>query len=578
MQLVFLIIAGASLFASFWVPAIYINPVAIGVAILSLAFCFRRISIPFLLPYILWLQAAVILRADFAIAILFAVQLRIYLADREAESRKQLFQESERLKSLIPKSSLVFVDMDIEAESPVDQIQEGHLIRLNSGDFAPCDGIITFGSGVLEETQVSGDHEPKIKGMGNQVLAGSSLKNGSIIYRASSRAEESFLYSLIQQLRAPTPSNPVHFLFDALPLLSSFYLYFTQKDFLLASIPLLFSFGYFFDLCSKMRAQVFRKEAAKLGISASYPEPFARIDSCIGSPRPLMKESKTSWVSSVGEWSEDAVLKFVGPLARKLEDDCSFAVLHEMQKRRIPLELLDEFEISPSGSIKGKIEDQEIQWLTYSDAKDAQLPIATFQAFLDEQLSAGNNIRFLLADKKLVAAQAIEQKIRPQTIEGKTALDLLGIPFVLVSPQSKEELKELSFFEIKHQTKTTSEVENIIDEMKKKNLCPIWIDSREFEPQVNFISGAFSKRNFPLAKFAHLHLASFAQLIKCSRHFQAKANFFLLEFLIFQGLAVSYFLSKDIRIASLAAALFLLVGYLQSIWIYSPSSPEKKNN
>jgi hypothetical protein len=575
MQLVFLIISGASLVASYWVPAIYVNPVAISIVILSLIFCFRRISIPFLLPYILWLQAAVILRSDLAIAIVFAVQLRIFLADREFLSRKELFEYSERLKSLIPKTSLVFVDMDIEAESPVDQIQEGHLIRLKTGDFAPCDGIITFGSGVLEETAVSGDHEPKIKGMGNQVLAGSSLKNGTIIYRASSKSDESFLHGLVQQLRSPAPSITMHLLFDALPLASSFYLYFIHQDFLIASIPLLFSFGYFIDLCAKIRTQNFRREISKMGISAAYPEPFARIDSCVGSPRPLMKESKTAWLANSGEWSEDAALKFIGPLARKLEDDCSFAVLQEMQKRRILLELLEEYEISPSGSIKGKIEDQEVQWLTYADIQERKVNLEEFKSFLEEHLSAGNTVRFLLANEKLVAVQAIEQKSRAQTIEGKAILDQLGIPFVLVSPQAKEELAEFSYFEIQHQTKTSSDVENIIEQMKKKDLHPIWIDSREFEPQVDFLSGAFSKRKFPLAKFAHLHLGSFAKLIICAKHFQAKANFFLLEFLIFQALSISYFFNKDIRIASITAALFMIVGYLQSIWIYCPEKLEK---
>jgi hypothetical protein len=571
MQLGILLLSTSLCLASFWVAGNLLLALTISLCILSFLHLSRKVSILELLPYFLWLTLSVVLAPAVALAVVLAVQIRLYLAYGEFLSRQKLANRANQLKSLLPKESLVFVDMDIEAKSPRDQIQEGHLVRLHAGDSAPHDGVITFGSGIFDESAVSNDHDPKIKGMGNQVLAGSRVTNGSLIYRVSTSMENSFLEKLANGLNYQSKSPRWFFLFDFLPILCAAYIYLTERDFAKASIPLFFSFGYAILMTSRIRNFGFRLAAADLGVAAKDFSEIAKIGSCVGSSRPLLKESKCAWLESTGDWSEDAILQFVGPLARKLEDEASYAVLHEMQKRKISLEILDSFTIH-QGNVSGIIQGQEFEWISYGEAIQRKLPLENYSEFLNKHFSEGNWLKFLIQEKNLKGVMAFQHKIRPQVVEGKSLIDKLGLPFVLVSPQRSEELQDLSNFPLKHQADSESQVNQILEKLETESLFPVWLDSREYVINKNCFSGAFSKNSSPVAHFAHLHLISVFQLLALAKHFRKKEAYFVLHLLILQGLSLAFFLHQHPNHAALASLIFLLVGYFQAKWVANPTT------
>lgn len=568
MQLGILILNLGCALASFWISSKAVVAASISLCLIGSLLVNRAHLVP-LIPYFLWLLCTSLL-APFAIpAVALAIQIRIFFASQIDQQKIALRKRADSLRALLPSESLVFVDMDIEAKTPLSQIQEGHLIRLNTGDVAPCDGTITFGSGIVDESLLTGEPEPKIKSLGNQILAGSKLSNGSIIFRASSKYDRSFLSLFALGLESPLQASPWLFLFDAAPLLAALYLFWSEGDWTLASIPLLFTYGYFFRLCQMMRRVRFRLEAASLGVSCGDPEGIAKIGMFLGSSRPLLKESKCQWLDCQGEWSEDTVLRMVGPLARKLEDEASYAVLGELHKRKIPLAILDSFECKEESSL-GIVEGQEVEWISYSEAKERNLILDSHRIYLDAHLSQGHLVRCLIHEKQLKNLMAFEQKIRLQVTEGKYLLDQIGIPFVLVSPKHEEELSDLGLFPMRHRAKSSQDVLQIFEKMQKENLQPAWLESKEYSVNVPSFSGPFSSSPSSIAHFAHLQLFTAARLVALALHFRKKESVFFLQSLLLQGLSLVYFIHQPIAVGAITSILFLGVGFFQSKWITDP--------
>lgn len=570
MQLGILILNIACALTSIWISSKLLLIFALALCIAG-AISINRTHLLALIPYFLWLLSLSIF-APFAIpALAVAVQIRIFLAKKVETQAKELQKKAESLRSLLPKESLVFVDMDIEAKTPLSQIQEGHLVRLNTGDVAPCDGTITFGSGIVDESSLTGETEPKIKSLGNQILAGTKITNGSIVFRSSARSDQSFLAHFADGLESPLKASAWLFFFDAAPILSAAYLFWTEGDWVQSSIPLLFTFGFFFQCCQRIRRAQFRKLAGNLGISCQDPDTVASSEMILGSSRPLLKESKCKWIDSTGEWSEDTVLRMAGPLARKLEDEASYALMGELHRRKIPLALLDSFECKGE-NVLGIIEGQEVEWIPYFEAVDRKLDLTAHDAYLQEHLSKGNVVRVLLHEKKVKNVMAFEQQVRPLVTEGKNLLDQLGIPFVLVSPKLEVELSDLSNFPIRHRAKTTESVLEILQKMQTNRLNPVWLESKEYNVNTPSFSGPYCASPSSLAHFAHLQLITAARLLALALHFRKKESVFFLQHLLLQGLSLVYFIHQPIEIAALASIFFLGTGYFQSKWIADPLS------
>ncbi|RYZ96725.1 MAG: hypothetical protein EOP11_23045, partial [Proteobacteria bacterium] len=110
-------------------------------------------------------------------------RLAIFRVARRLRDQALLF--AGELKKSIPEKVFVFIDVDIEGEVPSATLHEGHLIRVRPGDTLPADGQVTYGSSFVDESALNGEKEPRTKGMGSYVYAGTVNKNGSLLYRAA---------------------------------------------------------------------------------------------------------------------------------------------------------------------------------------------------------------------------------------------------------------------------------------------------------------------------------------------------------------------------------------------------------
>ncbi len=122
------------------------------------------------------------------------------------------------LMGLTPKTARLIVDGN-ESDVPLSTIQQRDMLRVLQGDKVPVDGIVRDGEAYIDESMISGEPVPVLKQKGTTVLAGTIVKQGSFIMRASSVGEQTFLAGMIRMVeQAQASKAPVQRTVDKVAL------------------------------------------------------------------------------------------------------------------------------------------------------------------------------------------------------------------------------------------------------------------------------------------------------------------------------------------------------------------------
>lgn len=282
---------------------------------------------------------------------------------------------AEDLQELFPAKSTHFVDNDIESEIDTSSIQTGYHVRVSPDQTIPCDGIVTFGSSLVDESGISGLKEPKIKNLGSVVLAGSLNKSGSIVVRALVPPRQSLAWRLRDQLQRMPALRSVDLLYFV--FLSGSPVLFLAVNLLLEqrSIAALFSAFMFHLACGFLLVKKIHILKSNLALAAGgvffrsirVLERIACVDLILTGARGVLTEDqlKLSRIQSFGGLSDEAVLRFLMPIARKLESSEAYALIKEGKLRSIPFEMIEAYSETSDGGI-GMVAVDEVRWQTIS--------------------------------------------------------------------------------------------------------------------------------------------------------------------------------------------------------------------
>jgi cation-transporting P-type ATPase E len=117
---------------------------------------------------------------------------------QEIRSKRAL----DRLASLVAPQAVV-VREGVDRRVPVDQVVAGDLVRLAAGDQVVADGTVVTAEGIaLDEANLTGESEPVIRGVGEQVWSGSFAVEGAALFEATAVGPDSRASRLTATARA----------------------------------------------------------------------------------------------------------------------------------------------------------------------------------------------------------------------------------------------------------------------------------------------------------------------------------------------------------------------------------------
>lgn len=426
--------------------------------------------------------------AAFAAAVA-GLQGRLFLFGLARDVRDQARRFAADLKASLPAKVFVFIDVDIESEVERSAVHEGHLIRVRPGDVLPCDGQVTYGSSFVDESSLNGEKEPRTKGMGSFVYAGTVNKNGSFLYRALAAPENSHLMRVARSLEKgfsfESIFSPALFLSEATvgAFAIAFFLY--EGDALGHLLNVFLASGGA-GLAAAIAARdwaVIVRGAAE-GAAWRDKEAVGRVAAteAVVSPAPgVITEGRfrLTAVEGTEHTGEDGALRLLGPLARRLENEVAFSILRELQTRNIPLESVEAFSLTPGGAT-GLVTGEEVRWVDLETARVENVPMAKLEAFAREHTNAGESVILLLREDRAAAALAFLDRPQDSAAAGLGLLRRLDISYLLVTPERESTTRrlkeELALLHV-HNEAGARETEALLGRLEQEGLAPLWISA-----------------------------------------------------------------------------------------------------
>ncbi|MEL3917987.1 heavy metal translocating P-type ATPase [Aeromonas enteropelogenes] len=115
----------------------------------------------------------------------------------ELRARRKASESSSNLARLVPIMA-TRIDEEGEHEVAAKTLQIGDRVRVLAGATLPADGIIVRGEASLNESMLTGEQLPLLKGHGDQVYAGTINTDAPLEIRVSHRIEESRIAQIMR--------------------------------------------------------------------------------------------------------------------------------------------------------------------------------------------------------------------------------------------------------------------------------------------------------------------------------------------------------------------------------------------
>ncbi|WP_372882126.1 heavy metal translocating P-type ATPase [Psychromonas sp.] len=125
----------------------------------------------------------------------------------EVKARGRTSEAIQRLIGLQTKTARVIRDgQDIDID--IAEVAVSDLLRVRPGERIPVDGIVHEGRTTVDESMLTGEPMPVKKSSGDEVVAGTINKSGSIIFQANRIGKDTALAQIIKMVKRAQSSKP----------------------------------------------------------------------------------------------------------------------------------------------------------------------------------------------------------------------------------------------------------------------------------------------------------------------------------------------------------------------------------
>ena len=274
----------------------------------------------------------------------------------EARARHQSGSALRALVKLAPEDANVLMPDGSASRVPVKHIAPWARIRIAPGERLPVDGIVLEGSSTVDESMLTGESVPVLKGPGSSVAAGTINTTGSLLVQAQQVGEETMLSGIIrlvsdaQRSRVPIQQLadkvasifvPVVLLVAATTAISWLALGFPLADALAAATAVLVvACPCALGLAVPMSIIVASGRAAREGVlfkEARSLQTLCRIDTLVIDKTGTLTEGKPSVqaIRPVAETDADALLALCAAVEQHSEHPLAAAIVQAAQAQAV---------------------------------------------------------------------------------------------------------------------------------------------------------------------------------------------------------------------------------------------------
>ena len=115
----------------------------------------------------------------------------------EEKSKNKTMSAIGKLLELAPDTAIIEVNGEEKVISS-QELKRGDIVVLKDGASAPCDGVVSWGSGYSDESAITGESIPVYKEAGEKIVCGTTFSGGDCKFVAKNVGEDSTVYKIVK--------------------------------------------------------------------------------------------------------------------------------------------------------------------------------------------------------------------------------------------------------------------------------------------------------------------------------------------------------------------------------------------
>ena len=373
----------------------------------------------------------------------------------ELKARGRTSLAIKRLIGLQPKTAQVVRDGK-SIEIAIEQVLLNDIVRVRPGEKVPVDGEVTEGHTAIDESMLTGEPMPVEKGPGNEVVAGSINKTGSILFRATRVGKDTALAQIINMVkRAQNSKPPIGRLADTISA------YFVPTVMIIAVLSamawlnlgpdpviayaivsattvLIIACPCALGLATPMSVMVGVGKAAEAGVLIRNGEALqtaSKITAMIldKTGTITLGQPKVTDIVLSSSLSEAQVLQLAASLESGSEHPLALAIMDSARDRGLELDQAEHFNAVAGHGIEGTIKGRQLLFGNDKLMTRSKIDYSGYSASAAELAAQAKTPMYFAVDGTLAAVIAVADPIKEDSAAAIARLQKNGIRVVMLT-------------------------------------------------------------------------------------------------------------------------------------------------
>ena len=363
------------------------------------------------------------------------------------------------LLALAPESAVVRRDGQ-EVTVPTEDIRKGETVIVRQGGRIPVDGTVTAGSGVADESALTGESMPVEKNIGDKAVSATILTGGYLELTADRVGSDTTLSQIVQLMeQAASGKAPISRLADKI---SAVFVPVVISVAVIAAVlwaavggmgvrfclsvgiaVLVISCPCALGLATPVAITVATGKAAEQGVlvkSAASLELMGRIDTVVLDKTGTVTEGKprVTDVLCAESMDESTLLSAAASLEKPSEHPLAAAIVEEAQRRELPLQPVTAFSAVAGGGVTAKAENVVLLAGNERFMDDSGVAVSEAMRSAAASLAEdGKTPLFIAGNGALLGVIAVADVVKEDSAQAIAALRDMGCEVVLLTGDNR---------------------------------------------------------------------------------------------------------------------------------------------
>ena len=384
----------------------------------------------------------------------------------EIGARGKTSEAIKRLIGLQPKMASVVRDGQ-ELDVPIEGVRLNDRVRVRPGEKLPVDGTVIEGTTSIDESMLTGEPMPVEKKSGDEVVAGTINKSGSIVFEATRVGKDTALAQIIDMVkRAQNSKPPIGRLADIISayfvpavmiiavLSALIWLNFGPEPRLAfaivcATTVLIIACPCALGLATPMSVMVGVGKAAEAGVLIRNGEALqtaSKITTMVldKTGTITLGQPKVTEIVLTGSESEEHVLMLAASLESGSEHPLALSIVESAKERGIVTEKVEAFEAIAGHGVRGSVLNHELLFGNERLMLEHNIDVGPLVTKSQAIAEHAQTPMYFSMDGELAAIIAVEDPIKDDSISAISRLKEDRVRVVMLTGDNRATAKAVA--------------------------------------------------------------------------------------------------------------------------------------